>query len=190
MTAANQLDKMLEEYAAVSRTVAADTKSQLLDLRKEFLAHLRQHNRDNAKKGILTTDGVHLNADGNEFVARQMLAAVGVGTSKKGVGSTDKVLRHIVLFKFKDDVAPSGVNEVVAAFGSLPSKIDTIIGYEQGTNVSPENKAEGFTHCFLVTFRDAAGRDSYLPHPAHQEFVSIVKPRVDKVLVFDYWAEP
>jgi len=26
-----------------------------------------------------------------------------------------------------------------------------------------------------------------LPHPAHKEFVAVVVPHVDKVLVVDYW---
>ncbi len=53
--------------------------------------------------------------------------------------------------------------------------------------ISVENKAAGFTHGFLVTFRDEKGREVYLPHPAHQEFVKLVGPRIENVLVFDYW---
>ena len=36
----------------------------------------------------------------------------------------------------------------------LPSKIDAIKDFEWGTNNSPENLAQGFTHCFFVTFAD------------------------------------
>ena len=75
------------------------------------------------------------------------------------------------------------------AFAALPGKIDAIVDFECGTDVSVEGKADGFTHGFLVTFRDEAGRAAYLPHPAHQEFVKLVGPHVDKVLVFDYWAQ-
>jgi len=100
-----------------------------------------------------------------------------------------KLLRHVVLFKFKDDVSAEQVQEVVAAFAALPKKIDAIAGFEHGTDVSVEEKSQGFTHCFVVTFRDAKGRDAYLPHPAHQEFVKLVGPRIDKVLVFDYWTK-
>ena len=59
--------------------------------------------------------------------------------------------------------------------------------FEHGVDVSVENKQKGFTHGFVVTFRDEKGRDVYLPHPAHQEFVKLVGPRVADVLVFDYW---
>lgn len=100
-----------------------------------------------------------------------------------------KVLRHVVLFKFKADATPEQVQKVIDAFAALPKKIDVIKDFEWGTDVSVENKADGFTHCFFVTFADAKGRDTYLPHPAHQDFVSIVRPVLDKVLVFDYVAQ-
>ena len=72
----NKLDPMLEEYAAVSRKVAADTGSQLCDLRKAFVEHLKKHNPENKYRGILTGDGVHLNAAGNRFVADQAAQAI------------------------------------------------------------------------------------------------------------------
>jgi hypothetical protein len=97
-----------------------------------------------------------------------------------------KLLRHVVLFKFKDSATPEQVKSVVDAFSALPEKINTIVGYEWGTNVSPENLAQGFTHCFLVTFKNAADRDAYLPHPAHKEFGKILGPHLDKVLVIDF----
>lgn len=99
-----------------------------------------------------------------------------------------KVLRHFVLFQFKATSSKADVKAIEEAFAGLPSKIDTIINFEWGTDVSVENKAAGFTHGFLVTFKDEAGRATYLPHPAHQEFVKLVGPHVEKVLVFDYWS--
>jgi hypothetical protein len=102
----------------------------------------------------------------------------------------EKVLRHFVLFKFKDDAPQEKVNEVVEAFQALPKKIDAILAFESGTDVSVENKAHGYTHGFLVTFRDEAGRAAYLPHPAHKAFGKLARPVLDRVLVFDYWAKP
>ena len=102
---------------------------------------------------------------------------------------TDKVLRHVVMYKFKDTATPEQVEQVVAAFSGLPKKIDTVIGFERGTNVSQEGKSEGFTHVFVVTFKDEAGRDVYLKHPAHDAYVQVVKDKREKVVVFDYWAQ-
>jgi hypothetical protein len=101
-----------------------------------------------------------------------------------------KVLRHIVMYKFKPEISAAQVQEVVDTFAALPKKIDQIVDFEHGTNVSPEGKSEGFTHCFVVSFRDEAGRDVYLKHPAHLEYVNVVKDRREKVIVFDYWTTP
>lgn len=74
------------------------------------------------------------------------------------------------------------------AFAALPGKIPEIADFEWGTDVSVENISQGFSHCFLVTFRSAEDRDSYLPHPAHKEFGALLHPHLARVLVIDYWA--
>ncbi len=98
-------------------------------------------------------------------------------------------LRHVVLFKFTDETSPEDVKKIEEAFCELPSKIPTVIDFEWGTNNSPEGLADGFTHCFLVTFQNAKGREVYLPHPAHKAFIDVMKPHLDKVLVIDYAAK-
>src|SRR6478735_1632042 len=103
--------------------------------------------------------------------------------------AAEKVLRHVVMYKFKDSVPPAQVQEVIDAFASLPKKINTIIGFEAGTNVSKEGKSEGFTHAFVVTFKSEADLAAYLVHPAHEAYVQVVRDRREKVIVFDYWTE-
>jgi len=98
-----------------------------------------------------------------------------------------KMLRHVVLFKFKDGTTPEKIKEVQNAFAELPNKIDIIKGFEMGTNVSVENHSEGLTHCFLVSFSSEADRDAYLVHPAHKEFGQSLGGCLDKVVVADYW---
>jgi len=102
---------------------------------------------------------------------------------------SSKMLRHIVLFKFKDDSSAEDVGKVVDAFRGLKTKIPEIAAFEYGTDNSPEGLANGFTHCFLVTFKSEADRAVYLPHPAHKAFVDVLKPHLDKVQVIDYWAK-
>lgn len=101
----------------------------------------------------------------------------------------DSMLRHVVLFKFKEDVSDAKIDEVVTAFSKLPDKIDAIHDFEWGEENSPENLSKGLTHCFLVTFKTEDDRAAYLPHPAHQEFVKLVTPVVADVLVVDYWTD-
>ena len=98
------------------------------------------------------------------------------------------MLRHVVLFKFKDGLPEAEIATIVEAFGKLKSQISEIVDYEFGTDISTENLSQGFTHCFVVTFENEAGRDKYLPHQAHQDFVKLLKDKIDKVLVVDFWA--
>jgi lysophospholipase L1-like esterase len=69
----NRYDKMLDDYAAISRKVAKELHLPLCDLRKAFIEYLRANNPQNRDEGILTYDGVHLNDAGNRLVAGQML---------------------------------------------------------------------------------------------------------------------
>ncbi|HSW44281.1 MAG TPA: Dabb family protein [Phycisphaerae bacterium] len=98
------------------------------------------------------------------------------------------VLRHVVLFAFKGGTTPVQVKSVEDAFRSLPAKIKAICDFEWGTDVSPEGRAEGFTHCFFLTFSNEADRDAYLVHPDHKEFGEVLRPHLEKVLVVDYWS--
>jgi len=117
-------------------------------------------------------------------------AKPGTKHSPKCTQKSAHVLRHVVLFKFKEGTNDEQIKKIEKAFSALPSKIDTIHDFEWGTDVSVENLSEGFTHCFLVTFLSKADRGKYIPHPAHKEFGSMLGPHLDKVLVVDYWAKP
>jgi hypothetical protein len=99
------------------------------------------------------------------------------------------LLRHVVLFKFKPEATKEQIQEIVSGFQALPKKVEGIAAFEWGTDVSQEGLADGFTHCFVVTFKDAKSRDAYLPDQAHKDFVAILLPRLDKVLVVDYFAQ-
>lgn len=100
-----------------------------------------------------------------------------------------QMLRHVVLFQFKDSSSQADIQRVVDAFRALPTKIPQIADFEYGVNNSPEGLDGGLTHCFLVTFKSEADRDAYLPHPEHQAFVEVLKPHLEKATVVDYWAK-
>lgn len=99
----------------------------------------------------------------------------------------DSVLRHVVLFKFKEGTTKSEISTVEEAFNALPSKIKAIHSYEWGLNNSPEGLNKGFTHCYLLTFKTEEDRGTYLPHPDHKAFGAILTPYLEDVLVVDYW---
>jgi Stress responsive A/B Barrel Domain len=99
-----------------------------------------------------------------------------------------KVLRHVVLFKFKSTSSEADIKKVVDEFRNLPGKITAVADFEFGINNSPEGLADGFTHCFFITFKSEKDRETYLPHAAHSAFVEVLKPHLEKVLVIDYFA--
>ena len=104
--------------------------------------------------------------------------------SASSAGAT--VVRHFVAFQFKDTASPEQVAEVNTALVALKERIPGILAIERGTNNSPENLAHGFTDGFLITFGTTAERDIYLTHPAHDEFLKLALPRIEKAFVFDY----
>ena len=99
-----------------------------------------------------------------------------------------RVLRHVVLFAFNETATPTQLQAIEQAFVALALQIAEIRGIEWGTDVSVEHLADGYTHCFLVTFASLADRDTYLVHPAHRAFVASIQPHLTKALVIDYWA--
>jgi hypothetical protein len=95
--------------------------------------------------------------------------------------------RHIVIFQFKADASAEKVRGGVEAFKALPGKLPAIQAFEWGTNVSPENLNQGFTHVFTLTFASKEALEKqYLHEPAHQAFVALLPDVLEKALVVDY----
>jgi hypothetical protein len=100
-----------------------------------------------------------------------------------------KMLYHVVAVKFKEGAAPDQIKAAEKAFAALKEKIPGITSLNWGTNVSPEQKNKGFTHCFVLTFATEKDRDAYLPHPEHKAFGKVLGPVVGDVFVIDFWSQ-
>lgn len=100
-----------------------------------------------------------------------------------------KPLRHVVSFKFKPEATTDQINNLIADFEDLKNKIPQIQAFEWGKNNSPEGLDKGMTHCFILTFKDEADRDVYLPHPDHQAFGDKNGVIIEDVFVIDYYIE-
>ena len=107
-------------------------------------------------------------------------------TMLSATGLADGPVRHVVHFKFRKDVTPEQIQQVVDEFSKLPEKIHAIDTFEWGTDVSPEGLGQGYTHCWLLSFRSERDRDFYLHHPDHVAFGNMVKPLLDGVHVVDF----
>lgn len=72
----NELDGDLNKYAEIIRGIAKNKKVELLDLHKNIVDYINQHNPENKYSGVLTSDGVHMNEEGNKFLAEQFLPLI------------------------------------------------------------------------------------------------------------------
>nr|WP_229201859.1 SGNH/GDSL hydrolase family protein [Arsenicibacter rosenii] len=72
----NEQDGDLNQYSQLIRDLAKRRNLPLCDLRKAFLDYNLKNNPGNKEQGILTTDRVHLNDTGNQFVADLMYSFV------------------------------------------------------------------------------------------------------------------
>jgi len=96
------------------------------------------------------------------------------------------MVRHLVLFAFKEEADSDKVESLNRHFRTLPSLIPEIRKFESGSDISVENKHHGFTRGYVLTFDGTEERDRYLVHPDHRAFSDQAGPLLKDVLVFDY----
>lgn len=113
------------------------------------------------------------------------------------------VVRHLVLFRYKEDVSWEQRREVRRRFEALAelSKREGapyIFSIETGRQASREGLDHGFEEAFIVSFRSEGDRNYYVGTPVvtdpqyfdpeHQKFKDFVEPLLakDGVLVFDF----
>jgi Stress responsive A/B Barrel Domain/FKBP-type peptidyl-prolyl cis-trans isomerase len=107
------------------------------------------------------------------FVALCCLVSVLVAGSRVASGQTTpptQAVRHVVIFKYTPEATAAQIQVITDAFRALTTTIPGIVAFEHGVNNSPERLNQGFTHVYMLTFKDAAARDAYLPHPEHKKF--------------------
>lgn len=80
------------------------------------------------------------------------------------------MIRHVVLFRWSDDVTAAHIDAVSTALSGMPEAIDTIVSYRYGRNLG----INPGTFDFAVTadFRDQQGYLTYRDHPAHQALIA------------------
>ena len=137
----------------------------------------------------MRTAFLHLHSLKIVFLIGAILFGLAISGINSGASAEQPVLRHVVIFKFKETATPAQIKQAEKAFVALPSKIKQVKSLEWGTNVSPENLAQGYTHCFLLTFSSDQDRDTYLVDPAHKAFGQLLGPILEKAFVVDFWAK-
>ena len=100
------------------------------------------------------------------------------------------MIRHIVLYAFKDDLSESQIEQVFISIGKL-SEVTEIKSYSWGKCNSRENLNKEFTHGFCMEFASEQARENYLTHPRHEELVAnillpLLADGAKSTIVFDY----
>ena len=103
--------------------------------------------------------------------------------------SSQKLLRHVVIFKFNDSSSAEDVQHVADTFYALKKTVPQIKDMEWGINNSPEQFNQGFTHCFIISFKSEKDLADYQNNSNHKAFQEVLKPHMEKVFVVDYWVK-
>jgi hypothetical protein len=100
--------------------------------------------------------------------------------------SSAKLLRHIVLFQFKEEASTEQIAEAGKAFLALQDQINAIQDVEWGHAI---NEPAPYTHCLLVTVGTEADLEAYGEHPAHVAIGEHYGPLVADAVVLDFWTK-
>ncbi len=103
------------------------------------------------------------------LAAMLMVSLAGCVTAKAKLGD-DAPIRHVVLLAFKADITDEQRKVVEAASADLVHGTGLIRHYEWGTDLNAGQRSQGYTHCIVMTFDDAADLKEYIVHPAHVAF--------------------
>lgn len=96
----------------------------------------------------------------------------------------ESTIRHIVMFDFSN-LTEDTTNSLIRGFEALKD-VPGVLEFEWGTENNAEDSSKGFTHCFILTFKDFDARTAYLNSKEHREYEQEVMKYRSQALVFDY----
>lgn len=98
--------------------------------------------------------------------------------------SSEKLLRHMVLFRFKEQAGAEQIAEAGNAFLALQDQINSLQDVEWRRAI---NTPAPYTHCLIVTVRTEAGLQAYSEHPAHAAIGERYGHLVEDMVLLDFW---
>ena len=94
------------------------------------------------------------------------------------------MLNHVVLLKFKPDVAESDIEKLEELLDDLPNKITEILVYEFGRNIIPSERAYDFA--LLSLFANPESLERYRQHPDHLKVLDVIKNISENIITTDF----
>lgn len=97
------------------------------------------------------------------------------------------MFEHIVLLKFKPDVAITEKEDAIKRVHDFKGNIPGIVDISAGINITEEvEHMHGFTLGIRVTFENQQACRNYIQHPLHQNLLQSIGPFVEGIVVMDY----
>jgi hypothetical protein len=95
------------------------------------------------------------------------------------------VLRHVVLFRWKQKTTAQDVSNVEAALRQLPAKIPCILSYRFGRDLGVQDGNADFA--LVADFTDQDGLVTYATHPDHKAVVqNLIRPIMAQRVAVQY----
>lgn len=99
------------------------------------------------------------------------------------------MIRHIVLTKFRPDVAEATVQSIYSGLSDLSASLPGAGGFTGGRSKSPEQIERGYMHGFVIDFDDWAALETYQNNETHKalgaQLVENAVGGIDGILVLD-----
>ena len=94
------------------------------------------------------------------------------------------MVKHIVMFDFKDENKDENLNKVKEMLEGLIYSVPTLKSIEVGMNFCDESRAMDLS--IITEFDDKEGLELYANHPEHLNVVAFIKTVVNASKVVDY----
>jgi quinol monooxygenase YgiN len=96
------------------------------------------------------------------------------------------MIKHIVFFRFKPEVAEAEREEFLSMLRALPERISEVLSLEVGVDVV--HSPRSFDAALVSTFADLQALDAYAKHPEHQPVLARARDICAQVAAVDYEA--
>ena len=95
------------------------------------------------------------------------------------------MIRHMVLFRFREEASPQSRADVLRKLQALPERYSTMQRFGIGENISKRDKR--FSHVMTIEFETQTELESYLDSEDHETFVrEHFKPSVEERAIASY----
>ncbi len=99
------------------------------------------------------------------------------------------MIRHIVLTKFKSDIAEERINKIYSDFSVLINKLANAQGFYAGRSESPEQIERGYLHGLVIDFDSWDALQAYSENKEHKalgaQLIEHAVGGLDGILVLD-----